>query len=1117
MKTYRAVRIVLPVEADSLTRRFAVELAQIVGLYSVSMVFPLAAYPDEPRQPDTLYFVLGSRQEAPPGENEVCLSPKTEEEAIDIWKRLFRDYERLARTANPHEVPAPEGFRAASDEALAPVCLRHEGGLEDLFEPGWILHDDDLDGIPDRVDCRILLTSDVTDAQVRAACDIAARLGMETAAIRYPLILATDDGVSNLFAFRVSPNPAITLAFKEPRKVISVEGDGVPLVNLVSAWANQFPLVADRKRLTDVARHVEAAVRMENYDGQAAVINLHTGEGPVDALMSPDAPLERLRKRWPAFSLRPYTDVKQVFTYEYDLPWEADVAWGVLEEKVFPALNAGDRVALQCELSENREVRERFAERFRERVRSQGASPDRVVVLCAYKPGLSWLEEDFARRAAASGPVKRVEIRFGSHVRPGAPVAREPDSVWKEIDEKSDKPPRWLQNLYPVDDLIAPILGITPQDVVFEAYTGVEDTTYEALAFDDRGRCLYRDTYKVHVHERKYLDAFPEQGVAAPTTGWLKVVVNGQVWVDQRIPTDADVVWDVYQTQVLPALRDFLIDKGGQDLFGLVMPCFGRLELEIWISEPERELPFRNDIISSAETLSEDMYAAGRAYAGVLGIQKRGKRLDACGLMLPLIHIREGKPFMRVTLYDHLASGPRVYAGKTVILPADSEVSVHLSRVTLGTDGLELWFDVQCPKKLVPRISALGVLTAEGETELARMLEDYETAHLSVDSAPMSIRIPKAPKPVRDLRIEDLALHNDRVIGYDDWMRIADDLRRVPGFHVYKAGVSYYGRAILAIEPECGLPGYVSNTKRVLRNPSLLVNGRHHANEVSASNAILRFLSLLGDERYREEVSSRLNLVIVPMENPDGVALHYELQKEHPRWHHHTAYATPSGRDIAAMYFAEGLLNAEGKVLAGIYRRMLPDAFIDLHGVPSHDWLSQFGRLDGYKGLWLPRALLCAFYWCPSDRRYEVNRAVNRVWADSVAEAYHEHAHIKQLNVMWRERFDKYSHNGINMDFPCAFENEMLNYWVSQPYSPKHPYLSIRFPWITTVSFTAEAADETVHGVSLRNCADAQLVHLCRGVRLATEAQLVYDRSLLEEAGTITARAVRRRPFLLRR
>lgn len=81
--------------------------------------------------------------------------------------------------------------------------------------------------------------------------------------------------------------------------------------------------------------------------------------------------------------------------------------------------------------------------------------------------------------------------------------------------------------------------------------------------------------------------------------------------------------------------------------------------------------------------------------------------------------------------------------------------------------------------------------------------------------------------------------------------------------------------------PKAADSGYLSRTKRLTNYPSEIINARHHANEVSGTNgAFLLLKELLTDPKY-QDVAVHLNLVIVPLENVDGAAIHYELQKRH--------------------------------------------------------------------------------------------------------------------------------------------------------------------------------------------------------------------------------------------
>ncbi len=1083
--------------------RRAVELCHLAGFFSVNMQFPAAVPPDRAVDPEILYLWPS---DAPQADNAlpVCLDG----DFAAQWTRLFE----LLSHRGPFDVSAapPAGYRAANEQALAPVHPPRDGGLEDLFSPGWALLDEDNDGLADRVSCRILLPDSADEAQCLAACDLAARLGMETVGIHFPLTLPADDGESHFIRFCSAGEPGVSLDACEPRRLVTFGGDGPALTAFVSQFCETFPQAADHRTLSDVARHLESALRMENFDGQAAVLSLI--DEPAQGFLSADAPLERLRPLFPQAGLRHYTDFQPVFTLHCAPAWEVDEARAALEETL-TRLPPGRPVRLRGFISEDAGVRRQLADWFCERALAQGASSADAELLCACKPGLSWLEESFAPRAAALGGIARVEIFFNPHIRPGSPVPREAGSPWEQVDELVDKPPRWLQELYPVDELIAPVLGLSPNDISFEAYAGPDDITYEARAYDAGGRCLLRDTLRVVVSEQPYLPPYPDQGVCAPATGWLRVESDRERLLDRPVATDSERLWDFYRREILSALSDFIARKAEGDE-PPALPFFARLELDISISEPERPLPTRSDLLSMGEVLSEDFFDAARAYLAAFCTEKWGARFDAAGHILPRIHIRPGAPRMTATLYDHLKPAPCVLTNGHAIECAPEPVTARVTRVTGGTRGLRPHFSIDCPERLAQRLRPLAELAQKGVAELSRMLAPYGGLALLCGGQRLELPLPHTPVPVRDLCIDAIDLPVDRVIGYEDWSRLARQLMRVPGLDVYAAGSSFYGRTVYAVELSCPLPGYVSTVKRLLRGPSILVGGRHHANEVSSSNALCQLMRALVTEPQYQNLSQRLCLTLLPMENVDGAALLDELRAEHPGWAHHSCYTPPLGRDLYGMYFQDGAVNADGRAFSGLYRRTLPDAFIDVHGVPGHDWQHQFASLRGYKGLWAPRALICAFSWYCRDERYRDNLRFNRAWADAVGQAYFSHPDLQCRNAEWRERFDKYSYNGINLDFPCAFENRMLNYWVPNAYHPRHPYLSVRFPWVTSVSFTAEAADEGATGRALRECAEAQLVHLRAGIGVCLSAQKAYRCGISPDAGGLYARLLRLRPLI---
>ena len=235
---------------------------------------------------------------------------------------------------------------------------------------------------------------------------------------------------------------------------------------------------------------------------------------------------------------------------------------------------------------------------------------------------------------------------------------------------------------------------------------------------------------------------------------------------------------------------------------------------------------------------------------------------------------------------------------------------------------------------------------------------------------------------------------------------------------------------------------------------------------------------LLTEEKYRE-LPEKMNLILVPMENVDGAAIHYELQKEHPYWKFHVARFNSLGKEFYYEHFKPDSLHAEAMGLSRLYERFVPDIVVDNHGVPSHEWEQQFSGYTSpsYKGFWLPRSLLYGYFWYVTNPEYSGNYAVNQVMQDVIADRIAEDPIMTKWNLEWSRQFEKYAHAWLPKLFPAEYYKDMINYWIPFAADPNHRYPSIRYPWITTVAYTSEVADETAQGEYLNLCARAHVAH----------------------------------------
>ncbi|MFM9427348.1 hypothetical protein RCH10_003804 [Variovorax sp. GrIS 2.14] len=127
----------------------------------------------------------------------------------------------------------------------------------------------------------------------------------------------------------------------------------------------------------------------------------------------------------------------------------------------------------------------------------------------------------------------------------------------------------------------------------------------------------------------------------------------------------------------------------------------------------------------------------------------------------------------------------------------------------------------------------------------------------------------------------------------------------------------------------------VAGVYRAGTGPAVIISGAQHANETSGVVGALRAAKVLAQQ-------PDAHFALIPLENPDGYALHRELCAHAPRHMHHAARYTALGDDLeyrdAAPWY-ERAARHQALTLSGA------DLHINLHGYPAHEWTRP---LSGY-------------------------------------------------------------------------------------------------------------------------------------------------------------------------
>ena len=74
-------------------------------------------------------------------------------------------------------------------------------------------------------------------------------------------------------------------------------------------------------------------------------------------------------------------------------------------------------------------------------------------------------------------------------------------------------------------------------------------------------------------------------------------------------------------------------------------------------------------------------------------------------------------------------------------------------------------------------------------------------------------------------------------------------------------------------------------------------------------------------------------------------------------------------------------------------------------------------------------------------------------------------------------------------------------------------YCAIRYPWLTSVAYTSEVADETAQNEYLSLCARAHLAHDMATIDMLLNGKSSFEYHITQKDGTVTAAHKRTRPF----
>ena len=886
----------------------------------------------------------------------------------------------------------------------------------------------------------------------------------------------------------------------------------------------------------------------------------------------------------------PFQQAAPTFTEDITIPWEGKRLVDAVR-RAAAKLTPGQDVKLVARVSEGPEERRKLTAELRDILTHAGADANHlnVEILSAFKQGYSWLMDEIAP-ALAGKPVASIRIDFARNVDPTNIRAMQSEA-------------RWVQELYPVDEMLARKLNLPLEKI---ALNQIEERapggpTYRVHAFDAGGKELLARDFTVTTHMQPYNSVMPGYEQVQVATGWVRLDAGSKALLNQRIQTDIEAFWEHYQNKTLPHVYQFIMAQAHGELRTEYSPPFDSLTMDIHMSEPDYSLDLDKERISSLEALQEDTFYSTAAFVSMIGDLETGRPIPYTGRIIPIVHGSEdgkdgrvhiefyGKaaanPLVRLSWID--AQGKRHKQERNLpALSGEMQPRLIQARTKDGESGIESltwllpadfsedkygeWLKVE-GRDQVDR-SIFSVEQARGQVhwleemhaaglyrddlaygpQVGRLAVEFElplplTAKLD-SPAPREYVSWAVPQPAsRRPVIGDVRpIAGDPIVQWDEPISPAENaailarLASFPGVSVYWMGRSYLGQDLWAADLMLPSPALLRSwPKETTLKASIVYSGRQHANEVSSTSHIDKLAEQLSTDPQNRAVLKKVNVVLHPITNPDGAQLSVDLAKITPDNLLHPGYHGSLSADVSTGQSETDPIYPESRTRRQLIEAWLPDAFLNPHGYPSHEWVQPFSEYSGWvqsrqgansgRAWWIPRGWFTSMSYL-RDETHPYSKVIAYALQDRIVEAERNVPGLLPLETRMNERYQRFGQRWQPDDMFQPIVNGVRIYMSlkgsgggrggaggdagAPATTPGSGGVGGLSPDITWDSGYTEAPDETAHGEYMKLMAAAGLAFDYVHLNYLADGDLRVTRTEREAAGAVQLRLERARPIL---
>jgi len=879
----------------------------------------------------------------------------------------------------------------------------------------------------------------------------------------------------------------------------------------------------------------------------------------------------------------PFKQAEPTFREDIVIPWEGKHLYEVVKKSA-ATMPKGRAVALEARVSEGPEERVKIKQQLIEILKAAGADPGKidVKVLCTYKSGYSWLVDDIELGLKGTG-VAKIKIEFALYPDPTKQSTMRSPYRWNQelfpVDEilaRDLSIPLKSIEIAPMDDAKGPTYKVhaysadgkeilsrdftvktvtRPYSDQFPEYETVTvETGWVKLVADGKTLADERiesdvETFWDHYQSvtlPKIYKIILAQNDGKPRTEFQPLFDTLRVTAkmsepdyqlgleEERISSLEGLQEDTFfNTENFFYMLGDLVSGGRMDYQGRILPVIyptrdgeaGEVRIDFYAKDagsPKVRLAWK----AEGDSVEHERLRDLPVIASAGHVRMVSAKVQAGQDGVESLRWRASVDFKMDNYKDWIVLAEKSRVERTVVSGQQETAQVQwLQR--LHEAGLYL------NEMNYPHVASLDF-----EFEVPVPIGAPEHAKKEIMSAQLAVSTPPTKRPMITDFTPTPLMASGKFVQWDNPIAPAEEehllsrLSTYPGVDVYWMGRTYLGRNIWAADMTLPTPSTLTSmAKATTEKATIIYSGRQHANEVSSTSHILKLAEELVTDPARRASLNQVNVVIHPITNVDGAELSIDLAKVAPNNMLHAGYHASLTADVVTAQNDEFPVYPESATRRLLWQAWLPDAFLNPHGYPSHEWVQPFSEYSGWittrmgaetgRTNWVPRGWFTSLGYLGDDEHPE-SRIFTYAMREKIVAEMAKATGVLEMNAHENDRYGRYQIFDEESYQQPIYKGVRINMALKgQAGGPGMTGASVgigglmvRHPDITYDDGYTEAPDETAYGDFLKLVAGAGLAYDHAHLDYMTEGKLNVKHTQRDTPDGVAWKVERKRPIM---